>query len=701
MDDIKRRITVHVLSNRYFANDQLASTLYSVNLSVISGGINEEAKEQILLSYFPPTCSQTLKSFSALFSFLSKKEPVCQLGLLHTSFTVLDIQMFKIEQIIYMDERCLRNLQIFGQFHQFHESWKMKNMRSTAEDETSVFKLFSVCITRAGKYTLEQWMRTPSRDLKCLNERLTAVECLLKTPGLTKSIRTTLRNIGHLPRIFYRMQQSSALPTDWKCLMQTLTSLEKLIQLCMPYGNKLFPMQNLLDNNFDQNLSNTIQTWMMNMIDFDALTTQHRFSVKQGLDPKLDEWIQTYRCLPDLLSQLAEEELRKLRESISTCGLIYFPLVGFLLKIPKTEVETPDIEMCDLSYAFTDNDMAYYRNDTTRELDQRFGDVMYAIIDSETAIMHRLQDRILEHAGELLRAHQFAAEIDCLCAFALAASSMNGVRPKLVDSSVIYIKNGWHPIQALVSNNTIRNSFYSGNETGRTTMVTGPNASGKSVYIKQIGITVYLSQIGSFVPAEEATIGPMDAIYAITCTETLAVLDRSSDSLSLNLALVALRFSTERSLILLDEFAHSIGKTEASALTAAIIEHLLKSNNPHLVATTHAYDMLDLLRHQTDIKFTTMKTRWNKGKLIYLYEAIEGVAESSRAIEVACSAGIPSQVTRRARELFCGGKRRRNDSNTTAQTRLLNVMDKIDKLGTEQVTCRLLAVLHSKENILE
>ncbi|KER24620.1 hypothetical protein T265_07763 [Opisthorchis viverrini] len=85
------------------------------------------------------------------------------------------------------------------------------------------------------------------------------------------------------------MQQSSALPTDWKCLMQTLTSVEKLIHLCMPYANKLFPMQNLLDNDFDQNLSNTIQTWMMNMIDFDALTIQHRFSVKQGLDPKLDE----------------------------------------------------------------------------------------------------------------------------------------------------------------------------------------------------------------------------------------------------------------------------------------------------------------------------------------------------------------------------------------------------------------------------
>ncbi|OON19341.1 MutS domain V protein, partial [Opisthorchis viverrini] len=186
------------------------------------------------------------------------------------------------------------------------------------------------------------------------------------------------------------------------------------------------------------------------------------------------------------------------------------------------------------------------------------------------------------------------------------ASSMNGVRPKLVDSGVICIKNGWHPIQALVSNNTIRNSFYSGNETGRTTMVSGPNASGKSVYIKQIGITVYLSQIGSFVPAEEATIGPMDAIYAITCTETLAALDRSSDSLSLNLVLVALRFSTERSLILLDEFAHSIGKasTEASALTTAIIEHLLKSSNPHVVATTHDYDMLNLLKHQADIKFT-------------------------------------------------------------------------------------------------
>ncbi|KAF7255739.1 hypothetical protein EG68_07225 [Paragonimus skrjabini miyazakii] len=342
--------------------------------------------------------------------------------------------------------------------------------------------------------------------------------------------------------------------------------------------------------------------------------------------------IQTYRCLPDLLSQLAEEELKKLRENISTCALIYFPLVGFLLKIPKTEVQTPDIEFCGLQYAperidyqlffqFADNEMAYYRNDTTRggfisysfnnafvtELDKRYGDVMYAIIDSETAIMHRLQDRILEHSKHILRAHQFAAEMDCLCAFAQAASSMKGVRPKLVQESLIRITNGWHPIQQLLSIDTIRNSFSSGGNHGRTTLVTGPNASGKSIYLKQIGLIIYLSQIGSFVPAEKAIIGPVDAIY-VTSADDFNQGDCSAYSLSLNTASIALKHSTFKTTVLLDEFAHCINKAEAAALTVSIMEFFLRKKRPHLIASTHNMDIVENMKTQDTVKLVNVAT---------------------------------------------------------------------------------------------
>ncbi|CAH8660704.1 unnamed protein product [Heterobilharzia americana] len=136
-------------------------------------------------------------------------------------------------------------------------------------------------------------------------------------------------------KIIFRMQTSSALPHDWKTLIRT----EK----------------------------------------------QQRFVVRRGVDSTLDQWGEMYTCLPDVLSQLAEDELANLRGNVQTCGLIYFPLVGYLLKIPKAEVETPDIQLSGLEFAFTDGEMAYYRNNTTRALDERYGDVMYAIIVIHTS----------------------------------------------------------------------------------------------------------------------------------------------------------------------------------------------------------------------------------------------------------------------------------------------------------------------------
>ncbi|KAA3671546.1 DNA mismatch repair protein MSH5, partial [Paragonimus westermani] len=228
-------------------------------------------------------------------------------------------------------------------------------------------------------------------------------------------------------------------------------------------------------------------------------------------------------------------------------------------------------------------------------------------LDSETAIMHRLQDRILEHSKHILRAHQFAAEMDCLCAFAQAASSMKGVRPKLVQESLIRITNGWHPIQQLLSIDTIRNSFFSGGSHERTTIVTGPNASGKSIYLKQIGLIIYLSQIGSFVPAEKAIVGPVDAIY-VTSADDFNQGDCSAYSLSLNTASIAMKHSTSRTTVLLDEFAHCINKvssnrqTEAAALTVSIIEFFQRKKHPHLIASTHNTDIIENLKVQDTVK---------------------------------------------------------------------------------------------------
>ncbi|THD28527.1 MutS protein 5 [Fasciola hepatica] len=531
-------------------------------------------------------------------------------------------------------------------------------------------------------------MRTPLRDIEKINERLDAVQFLVQCNSnqLLKNMRSYMRLISNLPRILCRMQQSSALPSYWKSILQTLNAIEKLIYLCLPHSAELYPVRNLLNERAQLDLLRKVQTWIMCIVDVEATSKQNRFSVRPGTDSTLDEWKQTYRCLPELLSQLAEEELKKLRENISTCGLIYFPLVGYLLKIPKAEVTTPDIDLSNLEFAFTDTDMAYYRNETTRELDKRYGDVMYSIIDSETTIMHRLQDRIVNHCKELLRLYEFAIEIDCLCAYAMAAISMNGVRPKIVKESMICIKNGWHPLQQLMCSNTVRNSFNSDPVNPRVTVITGPNASGKSIYSKQVCLIVYLTQIGSFVPAEEVVIGLVDGIYTLTSAESLGNNGHSSFKVSLNLASMAIRNATKDTLILFDEFAHCLDEHEVTALTVAIVEYFLDRNeSPHVVVCTHNFDILNSLQERSGVKFVTMKTTTHAGKLTYLYETTNGVTRNSHAIEVARNAGLPKDVAERAKEMLELG----------SCEKVHNLLVKFNSLDLNKVTPQLMEFVRS------
>ncbi|KAF5400716.1 hypothetical protein PHET_05818 [Paragonimus heterotremus] len=413
-----------VLPNRFFSSTNFTSSILSMNFPTIKHLETTEEKEMFVRSLFPPDCNQICKSISALVQFLGNHEAPIELDIFNVPLNVLDIQILNVNDVIYMDGVAMKYLHIFNPKYFGNNLLGGRKCSAKLNNEISIFKFFNVCLTKLGRTTLEQWMRSPLQDVEKINQRLNAIEFLLKTANgtLLKSIRSTLRKVENIPRIFYRMQQSSALPNDWKNLMQSLMSLEQLIGICATHAGELYPVRQLTQEAFEIESLSVIQMWMVRIIDFEAIQKQHRFSVNQGLDSVLDEWIQTYRCLPDLLSQLAEEELKKLREDIN----------------------------------------------------------------SETAIMHRLQDRILEHSKHILRAHQFAAEMDCLCAFAQAASSMKGVRPKLVQESLIRITNGWHPIQQLLSIDTIRNSFSSGGNHGRTTLVTGPNASGKSIYLKQV-----------------------------------------------------------------------------------------------------------------------------------------------------------------------------------------------------------------------
>ncbi|KAH8866886.1 MutS protein like [Schistosoma japonicum] len=237
-----------------------------------------------------------------------------------------------------------------------------------------------------------------------------------------------------------------------------------------------------------------------------------------------------------------------------------------------------------------------------------------------------------------------------LCAFAIAAKHMEWTRPKLENENCIHIRNGRHPIQQTVCTNIIKNSFYANTSEHRITLLTGPNGSGKSIYMKQIALVIYLTHIGSYIPAEEAAISVFDAIHILTGTNSFRRENCSTYMMALHMASVALRNSTGRTLIILDEFANSVNKLELDALTIAMAEFLLKKNeSPYTIIATHNNEILRRLQmHGPRVQYLTMKTIPHEGRMLCLYEAINGLNLRSEAISTASDTGLPRKIIDRA-----------------------------------------------------
>ncbi|CAH8875521.1 unnamed protein product, partial [Trichobilharzia szidati] len=302
---------------------------------------------------------------------------------------ITDIQIFNNQDMLFINRVTLQHLEIFKCFERIEETIMPNSM---SDPVSSLFKIINHCVTTQGKAELRKWMHFPLRNNRSIKQRLDAVEFLLEYKGgeVLTIIRSILRKTGNMQKIILRIQALSDLSSDWKLIIQTLDSLKKLIDFCGMYQEKLYPVRELLRENFDRRLLENLRSWIIHVVETERTRRQQKFAIRSGVDPTLDQWNETYTCLPDLLSHLAEGQITELRANIRTCGLVYFPMVGYLLKIPKVEVETPDIHISCLEFAFTETKIAYYRNDTTRTLDRRYGDVMYSIVDTETTIMRHL-----------------------------------------------------------------------------------------------------------------------------------------------------------------------------------------------------------------------------------------------------------------------------------------------------------------------
>ncbi|XP_022252966.1 mutS protein homolog 5-like isoform X2 [Limulus polyphemus] len=433
------------------------------------------------------------------------------------------------------------------------------------------------------------------------------------------------------------MATAHATVNDWKTLYKGVYNAMLIGDLCSTLPQRLFII-NKITTTFTSDLYR-VANLIYKIVDFEESVNQDHFVVKPGVDEELDRKKRTYNGLPDFMTKVAEQELSHLSDGIKECQVIYLPQLGYLLAVPLTDEmsASSNYVLPGLEFVFMSNNVAHYKSTSTRELDSLLGDTQCEIRDHETQIMHRLQNIILEVSNVFTDIVTYSAQLDVLISLAVVAKEFNYTKPELTNENIVCIKGGRHPLQELCVTTFVPNDTNTGPSSGKMVIMTGPNASGKSVYLKQIALIVFMAHIGSFVPADSARVGIMDHILSRIHTRESVSLGLSTFMIDLNQMAQALRKATSHSLVVIDEFGKGTEAVDGLALLTSSLQFWLKKEQacPHVFVSTHFHSIFNLLPPTSLLK----------------YQLKDGKADGSCAHHVASLAGIPINLIERGKQV--------------------------------------------------
>lgn len=596
----------------------------------------------------------TIRATGGLLKYLEKMRVGVELEDASVRVPVMDLKVVTLDDQISLDDTAFSALQIFQK--EAHPS-VYKIGQGGAKEGLSLFGLLNRCRSPIGTRKLRLWFLRPIRDIDVIKQRQDAVAFFVNPRNIEvfSTLTDCMKNIKNIMPVLKRMYQAQATVIDWQALYKTVYHAIYIGDLCRAQPQTVHIFRRISEA-FKDDL-HRIANLINKIVDFEESKVVGRFVVKPNVDAELDDKKRTYNGLPDFMTKLAAEELERLSDEIQECNVIYLPQLGYLLAIPRLDyMQTEeDFEMPGLEFVFLSNNMLHYKSDRTRELDILLGDTQCEITDQETAIMHKLQNAILESYRTLTEVQDLCAELDCLLSLAASATEFNYVRPSVVSEGVININGGRHPIQEVCCSPFVPNDTLSNTNNGKMKVLTGPNASGKSVYLKQVALIVYMAHIGSFVPAESAVIGCVDRIFTRIRTMDSVSVGLSTFMIDVNQMSEALRDATERSLVVVDEFGKGTELVDGMALLCSCLSFWIDKGKscPHVLVSTHFHSIIhqQLLPESPMVKFLTMDSLTEEGDLLFLYQLVEGHARSSYASHVALQAGLPQEIVKRGKEV--------------------------------------------------
>lgn len=500
--------------------------------------------------------------------------------------------------------------------------------------------------TPMGGRLLKRWALHPLKSRDGIEKRLTAVESLYGEVSVTMELEKELRSIGDLERLIARVATLRASPRDLGGIRSGLERIPRIIELV---DRTSAPSLAAIARSL-QTLDDLLERLARAIPDEPPATLSDGGAIRSGFSPELDELRDIRAGGKSYLESLQERERK--RTGIPSLKVGFNNVFGYYIEITNANRDrTPDDYIRKQTLANAER----YITPELKEYEEKIFHAEERIADLEREIFNELQTFTAERSEPILRNAQLLAMLDCLVGFARLARDRDYRKPVIEESMRLEIVGGRHPVvETLLPDGEryVPNDTRLDVEGDQIAIITGPNMSGKSSYLRQTGLIVLLAQIGSFVPAERAVIGVVDKIFTRVGAQDNIAAGESTFLVEMHEAANILNNATERSLILLDEVGRGTSTFDGISIAWAMTEYLHDRIGARTLFATHYHELNALADRFDRIVNYKVEVREHDDKVIFLRKVTPGSADHSYGIQVARMAGLPDEVTTRASEIL-------------------------------------------------
>lgn len=554
-----------------------------------------------------------------------------------------DTQMNSLSQLRSVRVYSTANFMVLDQFTR-----RNLELTETLRDRKSQGSLLGVLdrtVTSMGARLLRTWISQPLLELKRLNARLDAVQALTKDEVLRASLLVLLKQVSDIERLTNRLLIGRAGPRDLiglKISLQTIPQIRDLIGGMASLDaitQRLDPCDDVLES---------IERALM---DEPPATLNTTGVIRPGYADELDEIIEASKHAREWIANLEPQERK--RTGIPTIKVGYNKVFGYYIEVTHAHTDkVPD----DYVRKQTLVNAERYITPELKEYESLVLNAEEQILSVERRLFEQLCRDIAAHANRLLSTAKSIAHLDVFVSLAEVAMREGYTRPELVEDDTLIIRDGRHPVVEKLLDSGVR---YVPNDThfdtdSRVHLITGPNMSGKSTYIRQVAIITLMAQLGSFVPADEAVIGLVDRIFARIGAQDEIHAGQSTFMVEMVETARLLSGSTRRSLLILDEVGRGTSTYDGLAIARAVVEYI--HNSPQLdcrtLFATHYHELVEMANILPRIRNYNVGVTERGEDIVFLHKVLPGGADRSYGVHVAQLAGMPRPVVERARELL-------------------------------------------------